>query len=145
MQNIEKETNNIITEELAVNNDVLSACKDVENYLINYLYIDKPKSIFDSIEIREKHFAMTLFDEPLTVNFSITNYNFFNEKQLKEYIRKEIVDTESTSSLIRNSETNRNTGFCDITFISLIYKPINKFYKDLRKLLNHLYKENKIK
>ena len=145
MQYIEKETNNIITEELAVNNDVLSACKDVENYLINYLYIDKPKSIFDSIEIREKHFAMTLFDEPLTVNFSITNYNFFNEKQLKEYIRKEIVDTESTSSLIRNSETNRNTGFCDITFISLIYKPINKFYKDLRKLLNHLYKENKIK
>ena len=119
------EINTLLIEELTINDEVLSASKEVEEYLSTYLYTEKPKTIGDNVEIREKSFKMTVFKKPLTVHFNVINYDFPNEFHLRDYIRKEMVDTECTSSFMRGLK--RNTGFCNIISLSVKQRPTSKF------------------
>lgn len=133
--------NRLIVEELTVSEEVLSASKEVEEYILNNIQKQESDAFTNGGGKRKLSFSLNFFNDGIKAYFNVTNYNFINQSYYNSYRKKYNTNTTCTSSY--NKSGRRVIVICWVTYISLDFKPLPKFYEDLHHELNHIYQQYK--
>lgn len=140
-QEVKEELNKYIVESLTVSDEVLSASKKVEEYILKHIQSQEAVSFADGGGKRNLSFTLPLFDDKLNVIFSVNNYNFINSTYYKNFTKNKGIDLSSGSSY--NKIGKKIVAICFLNYLSLNFIPSAKFYEDLHHELNHLLQQNK--
>lgn len=139
-EELKDEINSLILEELTVNDEVLKFSKMVEDYIIENIPQKRPFNFSNGGGKRELDFSLKLFDNNLKVNFHVTNFNFKDKQYFNDYNKRYSMDLECKS--VYNMIGKRAICLCFISYLSIGFKPLAKFYEDVYHEINHLFQQN---
>lgn len=138
IEETKQELNQLIMESLTVNDDVMQNVKEIEDYINKNIATSEIIKTYNGGSQRLLSFSHTLFND-LDCSINVECNNFKNEKYFKEYNKNNTINTECVS--VFRQIRGRMLAIITIRYISINFKPLEKFYQDVPHEVNHIFQQ----